>query len=373
LDDLAAGIGTGTIPTTQQMLISGNAQRPEIAGDLSLNLYPSDRLTIVNNTNVRSTRIVGDGNFTQVTNFTGVSTSVNFEYLGVRTVANATDLNYRITDWLGVFAGYHYSDRLINTIDGFAVSGPLQDFAYSRSDHMNAGIVGVHIRPIKPFTIRLQGEVGSDNHPFTPISDHNYHTLGGRADYRTRQLQLSASYTQVYNVNSPVPLTPFSSHSRDYSANAAWTPKDRFSLEASYTKLHLDTVSGLAFFANNVLQTFPTIYISNIHAANLGVRMGLMPRVDLYVGYTITKDTGDGRNTPVAPGTTGAAQTLFSSVETFPLSYQSPLARLSIRITPKVRWNAGWQFYNYHEQFGLVSVVQNYRAQTGYTSLLWAF
>jgi hypothetical protein len=66
-------------------------------------------------------------------------------------------------------------------------------------------------------------------------------------------------------------------------------------------------------------------------------------------------------------------QALFSSVQTFPLSYQSPLARLSVRITEKVRWNAGWQFYNYHEEFGLLGWYQNYHANTGYTSVLWSF
>jgi hypothetical protein len=372
LNELATGVNTGAT-ATQQILISGNAQRPELAGDLSLSLYPTDRLTIVNNTSIHTTRIVGDSNFTEFNNATGVSSSVDFEFLGIRTVANATDINYRLTPWIGFFAGYHYSDRLITTVDGFAVTGPLQDFNYGRSDHMNSGILGVQIRPIKPLTIRLDGEVGTDNQPLTPISERNYHTLGGRADYRTRQLQLSATYSQVYNVNSPDPLTPFSSHSRNYGANASWSPNGRFSLDASYTKLHLDTVSGLAFFADTALQTFPTIYISNIHAANFGAHFGLAPRVNLYVGYSITKDTGDGRNGAVQPDASGAVQTLFSSVETFPLTYQSPLARLSIRITPKIRWNAGWQFYRYREEFGLVSLSQNYRANTGYTSVLWSF
>jgi len=374
LDELASGVTAGPgAAAMQQILISGNAQRPELAGDLSLSLYPTDRLTVVNNTSVHNTRIVGESNFTEFDNGTGQSASVNFEYMGVRTVANATDINYRVAPWIGFFAGYHYSDRLITTIDGGAVTGPLEDFTYGRSDHMNSGILGVQLRPIKPLTIRLDGEVGTDNQPLTPISERNYHTLGGRADYRTRKLQLSASYSQVYNVNSPSPLTPFSSHSRDYSANASWSPKDRFSIDASYTKLHLDTVSGLAFFADSLLQTFPTIYISNIHAANLGAHFGLAPRVNLYVGYSITKDTGDGRGSAVQPDTSGAVQTLFNSVETYPLTYQSPLARLSIRITPKIRWNAGWQFYNYREEFGLVSFLQNYRAHTGYTSVLWSF
>ena len=81
--------------------------------------------------------------------------------------------------------------------------------------------------------------------------------------------------------------------------------------------------------------------------ANLGVRLALRRRADLYVGYAITKDTGDGRATAGSASVTNPVQALVTSVQTFPLTYQSPLARLSVRITPKLRWNAGWQFYDY--------------------------
>jgi hypothetical protein len=60
----------------------------------------------------------------------------------------------------------------------------------------------------------------------------------------------------------------------------------------------------------------------------------------------------------------------FYSAQTFPLSFESPLARLSLKLTPKLRWNAGYQYYRYHERF---SDRQNYRAHTGFTSLTWAF
>ena len=54
----------------------------------------------------------------------------------------------------------------------------------------------------------------------------------------------------------------------------------------------------------------------------------------------------------------------------------SPLGRLSVKITDRVRWNLGYQYYGYHEDF---FTGQNflpdtgYRAVTGYTSVLWSF
>jgi hypothetical protein len=140
-------------------------------------------------------------------------------------------------------------------------------------------------------------------------------------------------------------------------------------------------VSGIAYFAGTgrtTLQNGNSLYLSNVHAANFGARLAVAKRADVYVGYTITKDTGDGRAVVAtvpdpASGGVSPAVALFAGVQTFPLSYQSPLGRVSVRITPKLRWNAGWQFYNYHEQFGLLGYYQNFHANTGYTSVSWAF
>jgi hypothetical protein len=73
------------------------------------------------------------------------------------------------------------------------------------------------------------------------------------------------------------------------------------------------------------------------------------------------------------PDTAPVVAGLLASVQTFPLSYQSPLARVSFRISSRVRWNAGWQFYNYSELFHVFAFNQNFHANTGYTSILWAF
>jgi hypothetical protein len=376
LNEFATGLSLGAA-ANRQILVSGDAQRPITAGDFNWTLYPTDKLTVVNSTAVTSSRIQGDSSYSEFDNFTGTGITLSFRYLGVRTVANSTDINYRWKPWIGFFAEYSYSDRLIRDIEGAQSLGPFESVAFDRSNHLDSGRVGVQLLPIKPLTIRLSGEVGRDNQPLTPISERDYHTLGARVDYRTRQWQLSATYSQVYNVNAPLSISAYSSHTRNYTANVSWAPTQRFSFDASYVKLHQDTVSSLAFFAGETqlqfYQGFPELYISNIHAGNLGLNFAITPRVHLYTGYSITKDTGDGRATAVAEGVTDPVTALFSSVQTFPLTYQSPLARLSIRITPKVRWNAGWQFYNYHEQFGLLVPLENYHANTGYTSVLWSF
>ena len=90
--------------------------------------------------------------------------------------------------------------------------------------------------------------------------------------------------------------------------------------------------------------------------------------------FTVNESSAVGVVATVVPASvTDPTQALLASVQTFPLTYQSPLIRVSYRISAKVRWNAAYQFYSYGEQFHLLGYNQNFGAHTGYTSILWAF
>jgi hypothetical protein len=316
-----------------------------------------------------------------VQNGFNLGATVYFRYLGIRMVTNSTDIQYRATKKVAFHARYAYSDRVIKTIEGFSIpqfANSAENDAYRVSNHLNSVTAGVRLRPWKPFSVTLDAELGRANNPLTPVSDRNYHGINGRIEYRVKKLQLSTACREAYNLNAPTVFYVFDSHSRQYSANASWAPRDWFSLDASYVKLHLDTRDSLLFFATTTgrpqLQSgYPSYYFSNVHDGNLAVRFGIGRRADLYLGYAIVKDTGDGRATQVPPGTTNPISQLLDSVQTFPLTYQTPLARLSVKITPKVRWNAGWQMYNYGEMFRMFGADQNFHAQTGYSSVLWSF
>jgi hypothetical protein len=380
LNENAQGLDATGLPVTRQIVVGGDASRPALAGDLSVSLFPSERLTFVNNTSISDNRVDGQSSYTEFLNGVNPGATVYFRFLGIRLITNTAELNYAASDWIGFYAGYHYADRQVRTIEGSELVGfqnATENDYYEVGNQLQSGDVGVRIHPWKPFTVNLEGEIGRTNNPLTTLSDKNFQTLHARAQYRAKNLQMSASYEESYDFNSS--LSTFSSHQRGYSASAVWTPKDWFSLDASYNKLHIDSASFLEFFAGPIggrshLETnYQSLYISNIHSANLGLRFAISKRADLYLGYNLTKDTGDGRATAVPPDTTDPIQALLDSVQTFPLTYQSPLARLSIRITPKVRWNAGYQFYDYFETFGLFGYYQNFHAHNGYTSVLWTF
>jgi hypothetical protein len=267
----------------------------------------------------------------------------------------------------------------VTTIQGAGALGVAGSFganSYSVVNIVQAGTAGVRIKPIQGLTINLESEVDRASHPLTTLSPAHYQTLGGRVSYRAKKLQLSTGYKEVYDANPQFGFLLTSSHSRNYKAGASWTPKDWFTIDASYDREHLDSLSFLAFFSSAVgsqLVTGSSLYVSNIHSGNLGARFGIGRRADLYVGYCIVKDTGDGRAIAVPANVTDPTTALLDSVQTFPLTYESPLARFSYKISPKVRWNVGYQFYDYSEMFHILGYNQNFHANTGYSSVLWSF
>ena len=374
-NELATGTDRFGNGQNLQIAVTGNGDRPVLTGDFNLTLFPNSPLTVVSNTSVANIRTLGDNAFTQINNSPVVLSQINFQFLGIRLVTNSTDVRYRFSKKFDVFTGLRYADRQIRSTEAATNgAGVLGGLSAEQSNHIWAGAAGVNWLPVTGLRVHLEGEVGRNSTPFVPISQANYHTLYGRTQYRHRTITLGAAYRQNYNNNS-ITITSYSSRARTYTADASWTPKSRLSFDASYSKLHLDSVGGIAFFAGtpfpSLVNGLSSIYVSNIHSLNLGIRLTPMKRADLYLGYNLTKDTGDGRAALAAQAS--APGQVFYNVQTFPLTYQAPLVRLSIQLREKLRWNAGYQYYGYHQQFGVLSQNQNYRANTGYTSLLWSF
>jgi hypothetical protein len=368
-DEAAIGTDRFNPARNRQILIAGNGTRPASAADLTISVFPVERVTITNQTSFNNIRMNGNSFYQQFDNSTFSFNQLNFQFLGIRTFTNSTDALLQVSQRLSFQSGYHFADRLIRSVETAQSGGGLQSLNAEQTNRLHSGVFGIRLRPSKPLSVNLDAEIGRADRPFFPISERNYHALGARLRYKLRTLTLSASARSNYNLNS-VSLSSFSSKGRNYSADASWAPRDWLGIDASYAKIHLDTASGIAYFALGQLYSGDrSIYISNIHSGTLMARFGLGKRADFFAGYSRVQDTGDGRSTPL--GTIGGASfPVFLAAQTFPLSFESPLARFSLKLHAKIRWNLGYQFYRYHEEF---LAQQNYRAHTGYTSLLWSF
>jgi hypothetical protein len=369
VDESASGPGRFGAEQNRQIVTYGNAQRPVATGNLNLSLTPWTKLSIVNSTSLYNVRTSGDSTFSQFDNSTQSAQTLNYNYLGIRTFANETQLNYQFSPLVGAFGGYQYSDRRIASIEQATIAGLPSTVPANQTNILHSGMFGIRIRPMKPLSVLVSAEVGHNNNPFAPVSDKNYHALNGRVQYRAKSLLLSAGAESNYNVNS-VSLSSYSSQSRKYFANGSWDAKSWLTLDASFSRMHLYTIGGIDYFANSqFVFGESSLYLSNINSIVGGARFAIGNRASLYVGYSRVQDVGDGRSTPVGPQT-GSALPIFQAAQTFPMKFESPLARLSIRIAERLRWNFGYQYYGYREKF---YTAQGYRANTGYSSLSISF
>ena len=369
-DESVLGAGRLGAGSNLQTLITGTGTRPMSTGDLTLSYFPGSKLTVTNQTAFSNTRMDGNNLFLQVDNATLASTLIHFGFLGIRTIVNSTDLTYRVASRFALYGGYHFSTRRIVSNEGVSGSGGSQTLLVEQNNDLHSGLLGLRFQPIKPLSINVDGEIGRASRPIFPIGERNYHALGARVQYKVKTFLFSAALRTNYNTNS-ISVTEHSDRTRNYSANVAWTPRDWFALDAGYSKLHLDTLSGIAYFySGQSIDNGRSIYISNIHAANLMAHFGITKRLDLSLGYSRIQDVGDGRSSAAPGADPGSPLPVFLAAQTFPLTFESPLARVSFKIFERLRWNAGYQFYGYRERF---DPQPRYSAHTGYTSLLWSF
>jgi len=369
-DEAVAGTSRSGAAATRQILVAGSGTRPLSTGSLTLSLFPSPKWTLTNHTAFHQTGMDGNASYREVNNSASTFSVVYFQNLALRTLLNNTEASYRANRWLGVFGGYRYSSRRIQSVETQSANIFSDQVSATQQNHLHAGTAGLRLQPLKPLSIVIDTEVGRADHPFLPTSERKYQAFGGRIQYKSGPVRLQFYSRANYNTNSSSLFT-HSARSRNTGFDASYTAKRWIGFDAGYSKQHWDTLTGLAYFASgDLVENDASLYISNIHTGYLSARFSLHQRVDLTVGYTRVQDAGDGRATPTGGSAGGSQSAAFRFAQTFPLAFQSPQGRLSVRLHDKLRWNLGYQFYAYREDF---QTSQNYRAHTGFTSVVWSF
>jgi len=368
-DELALGTNQFGALANQQIVTFGNASRPTTTGNVTLSVFPTQNLSITEQFDIYNIRTAGNSAYIQYNDATQAANVLYYQYLGVRTIASETDAMYRIRSWFDLHAGYEFSDRRIASSGQLAPIGTPFTVPYIQTNQLNTGIFGFRIKPWKQLVVSFDSQIGRASRPFTPKSDKDYTAFDGRVVYKRKSLQILGTFHSDYNENS-VTLSTYSSRSRVYSVSGAWSPLNWLSFDAAYSKIHINTLGGIQFFAAGDL--FPnqlSYYVSNLHSTNIGIHLKPMHRLDLYLGYSRVQDTGDGRPSPSVTSI-GPDLLAFQNAQTFPLTFQSPLARLSVVLAERVRWNVGYQYFGYHANFW---PAEDYLANTGYTSLSFSF
>ena len=178
-NETAVGIDRFGSTQNQQVLVTGNGDRPVTTGDFNFTLFPAGRFSLINNTSVSDTRM-GEiiSSNSSITPHCSTS-SIQFQSLSIRLVTNATDARYRFSKKLDLLGGFRYADRLIQSVEDLAAPGSLlSGIAAEQSNRTKAGIAGVNWLPLKNLRLHLEGEIGRNDNPFTPVSPRNYMRSG---------------------------------------------------------------------------------------------------------------------------------------------------------------------------------------------------
>lgn len=386
ITNIPGAINPPNILTLGQWNFTGDTKRPNTLVDFGVTYMATEKLRISDTFRVETFQINGGDLYRGVFSLTrsdgtGAVTllpvGTNYRVTKYRKLQNTVEGDYQFNDRYAVHFGYRYGSRHIEEFFSGANFGSngaplLAPESLVEDNHTNAVFGGFKMRPVKNWTLYFDAERGTADNVFTRIGNYDYTNLRARSRYApTRNLSFNLSVITRNNANpseiAGVSLADFGVEikSRVFSSSVNWTasPKLSFSTGYSYNWQHSDSV--VDYFFNNVRHPQGhSLYFMRNNFFYFDTVAQLHPRVTLYAAYRINKDTGQGSRLTDPTGTPGFL------VTSYPMSYQSPEARLAIRLNRWLDWNAGYQYYNYRES-PLVGPnnPQNYHAHLPSTSL----
>ena len=375
---------TPNILNLGQYNLVGNSERPNWLGDLGLTLLATDKFRISNTFRYETFEITGDALFSDFFSVTrGTRTdSIGFSNRNVNTrtdyrkIQNTIEGDYQFNRDYSLHLGYRYANRRVTEeLSGFnlGTNAPTALVPSSFTEHNNthAIIGGFKARPVNNWTLYFDAEHGTADNVFTRIGNYEYTNIRAKSKYKpTARLSFDLAFIAKNNSNpseiAGVSLEDFgvSVKSKLFSSTINWTATSRFYVSGGYNYHWINSDAIVDYFFNSVQHPFGhSLYIVRNNFFFVETVARIAPRATLFAAYRINKDNGQG-NRLADP--TGRPGTLIAS---YPMSFQSPEARLAIKLHHRLDWNVGYQYYNYNESTLVGPRPQNYHAHLPYTSL----
>lgn len=375
---------TPNILNLGQYNLTGNTERPNWLGDLGLTLFATDKLRISNTIKVETFEINGDALFsdffsltrgtrTDTIGFSNRNVNTSIEY---RKIQNTIEGDYQFNRDYSIHLGYRYGTRRVTeAISGFNLGtnapAPITPESHTEDNHTHVFIGGFKARPANDWTIYFDAEHGTADNVFSRLGNYDFTNLRGKMRFKpTSALAFNMAVIAKNNANpteaAGVSLEDFgvSIKSRIFTSSIDWTASPRFSISTGYNYHWINSKSVIDYFFNGVQHPsgLSLYYVRNNYFFVESVAR-LAPRATLFSAYRINKDNGQGSR---VADPTGRPGTLIAS---YPMSFQSPEARLAIKLHHRLDWNVGYQYYNYNESPIVGPRPQNYHAHLPYTSL----
>ena len=388
----------GPLPQTPNTLnlgqynITGNSERPSWLGDVGATFFATNKLFISNTFRVEDFRIDSFALFSDFFSLTrpdGATTrtdTIGFSNLDAnklikyRKYQNTIEGDYQFNAAYSVHFGYRYGKRHVEEeFEGFdlasngSVSSPPARFSTfeDEENHTHVFLGGFKARPRPNWTLYFDAEHGTADNVFTRIGNYNYTNIRAKSRFApTNNFQFHLGVITRNNSNpseiAGVSIEDFgvATKSRIFTSSIDWTINSKLALNAGYNYNWLNSNAVVEYFFNSIGHPRGrSLYYVRNNYFFIDTTAQLMPRVSLYTSYRINKDNGQGNRVADPTGQPGFL------VSSYPMSFQSPEARLAIRIKRQLDWNIGYQYYNYNESVLVGPRPQNYHAHLPYTSL----
>jgi len=377
----------GATPNTLnlgQYILTGDTERPNWLGDLGLTFLATDKFRIsdtfrVETFDINGAALFGDffsltrGTRTDTIAFSNRNADTGTEY---RKIQNTIEGDYQFSPHYSVHLGYRYGHRRVQeSLSGFALNSnsptPLTPETDTETNNTHSILGGFKARPQKEWTLYFDAEHGTADNVFTRIGNYDYTNVRFKSRYKpTSRVAFNLSVITKDNANpseiAGVSLEDFgvSIKSRIFTSSLDWTATSKFSLSTGYNYQWVNSKAIIDYFFNNVRHPLGNnLYIVRNNFFFIESVARIAPRATLFTAYRINKDNGQGNRVADPTGNPG---TLIAS---YPMSYQSPEARLAIKLHQRLDWNIGYQYYNYNESTIVGPRPQNYHAHLPYTSL----
>ena len=403
-------IGQYNIPST--------AKRPNTVGDIGVTLLATNKFRISNTFHVEDFTIDGVATFNDLfvltraatTNTIAFSNLSAFKTTKYRKYQDTVEGDYQFNKNYSIHFGYRYAKRHDEQIlTGFALNSnapvPLTSIAAClvpavtcakddiENNHTNAFFGGFKARPKKNWTIYFDGEHGTADNVFTRIGNYNYTNIRAKSRYApNRKVNFNLALITRNNSNpseiAGVSISDFGVNTklRTFTSSVDWTANPRLSLSMGYNYDWVNSNSVIDYFyqvppAVTVFHHFGhALYFQRNNFFFIDATARLARRMTLYTSYRVNKDNGQGSQVSDPTGGTFVSSGTFTTVlggtliTSYPMSFQSPEARLAIRLNRRLDWNLGYQYYHYNEsKFPLTFPgsprPQNYHAHQPYMSL----
>ena len=375
---------TPNILNLGQYNLTGDTERPSWLGDLGLTFLATDKFRISNTFRVETFDITGAAlfsDFFSVTRGTRTDT-VGFSNRDVHTrtdyrkIQNTIEGDYQFNRDYSVHLGYRYANRrVIEELSGFnlGANAPTALVPSSFTEHNNthAIIGGFKARPVSDWTLYFDAEHGTADNVFTRIGNYEYTNIRAKSKYKpTTRLSFNLAFIAKNNSNpseiAGVSLEDFgvSVKSKIFSSTIDWTATSRFSVSGGYNYHWINSNAVVDYFFNSVRHPLGrSLYFVRNNFFFVETVARIAPRATLFAAYRINKDNGQGNRIADPTGNPGFL------IASYPMSFQSPEARLAIKLHHRLDWNVGYQYYNYNESTIVGPRPENYHAHLPYTSL----